>query len=105
MWMDSHENASLRVMVPSGITPGAPVSVFTSSAQYRMLTRERTAALLCSLEQYIGRKTTDEWLSSLFRRHCFESMDRADFEQELAKVSGYDLSGLISDYLDTEIMN
>ncbi len=98
----SRMESSLRVTVPRGITPGAPLDYFDSMSQYRLLVYDRGAACLCALDRTVP---LDGFLREYYRTYAFKRASREDFEQLLLQSTGEDLSPLMRDYLDTAILN
>ena len=98
----SRMESSLRVTVPRGVTPGAPLDYFESMSQYKLLVYDRGAACLCALDRTVP---LDGFLRDYYRTYAFKRADRQDFEQLLLQSTGEDLSPLMRDYLDTTILN
>ena len=97
--------ASMRVTVPRGVTPGSPIEFFGDMNEYSLVVYNRGSAMLVALETAIGREGMDAFLQEYYRRFAFKRADRTDFEQTLLDVCGQDYSELIKDYLDTHIAN
>ena len=97
-------DSSLRVTVPAGITPGAPVDDHGDMNEYALVVYERGAAMLCALETAME-GTLDEFLSNYYHTYAFAIASRENFETLLRDFSGEDWSPLLSDYLDTYIRN
>ena len=96
--------ADLRVTVPRGVTPGAPLDRFSTMAEYALVVYERGAAMLCALDRALS-GGLDAALSAYYAHYAFGRATRGDFEALLRSVTGEDLSSLIRDYLDTYILN
>ena len=93
---------ALRVTVPQGITPGAPLSYFPSMSMYKLVVYDRGAACLCALDRTVP---LDGFLRDYYQNYAFRRAMRADFEQQLFESTGEDLTPLMRDYLDTNILN
>lgn len=96
--------SAMRVTVPRGITPGAPLTYFSSMSEYSLVVYNRGAAMLCALDQAMG-GTLDDFLRAYYGRYAFSRASRRDFENLLAQHTGGDYGPLIVDYLDTSILN
>ena len=94
--------SAMRVTVPRGATPGAPLDYFSSMSEYRLLVYDRGAACLCALDRTAP---LDGFLRDYYENHAFKRATRADFEQQLYQSTGEDLAPLMRDYLDTAILN
>ena len=103
-WEQTHMEAALRVTVPRGVTPGAPLDRFSTMAEYALVVYERGAAMLCALDRALS-GGLDAALSAYYAHYAFGRATRGDFEALLRSVTGEDLSSLIRDYLDTYILN
>jgi len=98
----SRMESSLRVTVPRGMTPGAPLDYFDSMSRYKLLVYDRGAACLCAMDRTVP---LDGFLRDYYRTYAFQRASRQDFEQLLLQSAGEDLSPLMRDYLDTTILN
>ena len=98
----SRMESALRVTVPQGATPGAPLNYFSTMSQYRLVVYDRGAACLCALDRTVP---LDGFLRDYYRRFAFARATREDFEQQLFDSTGEDLTPLMRDYLDTNIIN
>ncbi len=98
------QQAALRLTVPRGVTPGAPLDRFTTMSQYGVVVYDRGAALLSALKLTLG-EGLDHFLAAYYDEYAFARATRADFEATLRRVTGQDLSALMRDYLDTSILN
>jgi len=98
----SRMESALRVTVPQGVTPGAPLDYFSSMSEYRLVVYDRGAACLCALDRTAS---LDSFLRDYYQNHAFKRATRADFEKQLFESTGEDLSPLMRDYLDTAILN
>lgn len=96
--------SAMRVTVPQGVTPGAPLSAFSSMSEYSLVVYERGAACLIALNKTIP-DGLDGFLRDYFRQYAFRRASRTDFEDLLAQSTGEDLAPLLRDYLDTTILN
>lgn len=103
-WEQAHMEAALRVTVPRGVTPGAPLDRFSTMSEYALVVYERGAAMLCALDRALP-GGLDAALNAYYARYAFKRATREDFEALLRSVTGEDLSSLIRDYLDTYILN
>ena len=96
---------AMRITILEGITPGSPLDYFADRSEYSVVTRQRGAALLLALENYLGKEKLDGFLEAYQGTYRFRIATRRDMEELLARVAGQDLSALFLDYLDTEISN
>lgn len=96
--------SALRVTVPRGVTPGAPLDRFSSMSEYSLVVYDRGAAMLCALDRMLG-GGLDGFLRAYYERYAFGRATREDFETLLAEVTGEDLAPMMRDYLDTYILN
>ena len=94
--------SALRVTVPQGVTPGAPLDYFPSMSMYKLVVYDRGAACLCALDRTVP---LDDFLRDYYQNYAFRRATREDFEQQLFESTGEDLRPLMRDYLDTHIMN
>ena len=94
--------SALRVTVPQGVTPGAPLDYFPSMDMYKLVVYDRGAACLCALDRTVP---LDGFLRDYYQYYAFRRATREDFEQQLFESTGEDLSPLMRDYLDTHILN
>lgn len=93
---------SMRVTVPRGVTPGAPLSYFSSMSQYSTLVYGRGTALICALDQLTD-GGMNAFLRQYYSRYRFRRATREDFTALLGEQSGMDIAPLMVDYLDTYI--
>lgn len=98
----SRMESAMRVTVPQGVTPGAPLDYFGSMSEYRLVVYDRGAACLCALDRTVP---LGDFLRDYYQTYAFRRADRADFEQQLFESTGEDLTPLMRDYLDTSILN
>lgn len=98
----SRMESSLRVTVPRGVTPGAPLDYFSSLSEYRLVVYDRGAACLCALDRTVP---LDAFLRDYYQSYAFRRATREDFEEQLFRSTGEDLTPLLRDYLDTSILN
>lgn len=96
--------SALRVTVPRGVTPGAPLDRFSSMSEYSLVVYDRGAAMLCALDRMLD-GGLDAFLGAYYERYAFGRATREDFETLLAEVTGEDLAPMMRDYLDTYILN
>lgn len=100
----SRMESAMRVTVPQGVTPGAPLDRFSSFGEYSLVVYDRGAACLCALDRMLG-EGLNPFLREYANAFAFSRASREDFEALLAQVTGEDLSPMIRDYLDTTILN
>lgn len=103
-WEQREIESALRVTVPHGVTPGAPLERFSTMSEYSLVVYDRGAAMLCALDRMLGGEL-DAFLRAYYERFAFKRATREDFEALLEQVTGEDLAPLIRDYLDTYIQN
>ena len=94
--------SSLRVTVPHGVTPGAPLDYFSSMSEYKLLVYDRAAACLCAMDRTVP---LDGFLRDYYARFAFQRATRKDFTEQLLISTGEDFAPLMRDYLDTFILN
>ncbi|MDD3334623.1 MAG: M1 family metallopeptidase [Eubacteriales bacterium] len=99
---ESRVAPSMRVTIPSGVTPGAPLDYFSSMGQYVILAYNRATAMLCALDEMMGGGLND-FLRGYYQRYAFGRASRADFTALLTALTGEDYEPLMVDYLDTEM--
>ena len=95
--------SSLRMSVPQGVTPGSPLSAFSSMSEYSRVVYNRGLACLLALEETVG--GLDTFLRDYYTAYAFSIASRDDFEHMLAQSTAKDLEPLLRDYLDTSILN
>jgi len=98
----SRMESALRVTVPQGVTPGAPLDYFPSMSLYKLVVYDRGAACLCALDRTVP---LDGFLRDYYQNYAFQRASREHFEQQLFASTGEDLTPLLRDYLDTSILN
>ena len=98
----SRMESALRVTVPPGVSPGAPLDYFASMSEYKLLVYDRGAACLCAIDRTVS---LDRFLRDYYGAYAFSRAARADFEQQLFASTGEDMIPLMRDYLDTSIVN
>ena len=96
---------AMRITILEGITPGSPIDYFASLSEYNVVTRQRGAALMLALENYLGKDGLDDFLAAYLGMYRFRIATRRTMEELLGRTAGQDLSALFLDYLDTEISN
>ena len=96
--------SAMRVTVPQGATPGAPLSAFGSISEYSLVVYNRGAACMCALDRMLP-EGLNPFLRAYAQQYAFQRATREDFETLLAQVTGEDLSPMIRDYLDTYILH
>lgn len=95
---------AMRVTVPRGVTPGAPLDTFVGMAQYSLVVYNRGAAMFCALDRLLDGGLHNV-LRAYYDQYAFGRATREDFETLLAQVTGVDALPLMRDYLDTYILN
>ncbi len=100
----SRFETAMRASVPQGVTPGSPIDYFGDMSEYSLVVYRRGASLMVALQTAMG-DTFEEFLRAYYKEYAFHIASRPDFEKTLKKVSGQDWSALLSDYLDTYIVN
>ena len=98
----SRMQSAMRVTVPQGVTPGAPLSYFASMSEYKLVVYDRGAACLCAMDRMVD---LNGFLRDYYQRFAFGRATRQDFENQLLLSTGEDLTPLMRDYLDTYILN
>ena len=97
--------ASLRITVPGGITPGSPLDYFANLNEYALVVYHRGAALWLALENYMGKDALDAFLRDYQTQYRFRIATRAELTELLSSHAGVDMAPLMLDYLDTQIAN
>ncbi len=103
MAFDRIETA-MRITIPGGVTPGSPIDYFTDLTQYSRIVYQRGAAFWCAMELHLGKDGLDAMLRDYQARFRFRNATRNDLTHVLNEHAGMDMSGLMTDYLDT-LMN
>ena len=93
--------ASLRITIPRGVTPGSPISYFADLTEYSYVVYQRGAALWIALETFMGKDALDALLLDYQQQYRFRIAGREDLTELINRHAGQDMSGLITDYLDT----
>jgi len=96
---------AMRVTIPRGITPGSPVTYFDNFTDYTLVVYNRGSALFVALEEMLGRDVVYKFIRAYYQAYTYRLASRQDFESLLYQIAGYDLSALLTDYLDTIILN
>ena len=96
---------SLRVTVPGGITPGSPIDYFASLSEYALVVYGRGAALWLALESYLGKDALDALLRDYQAQYRFRIATRDELTELISIHAGIDMAPLLTDYLDTQIVN
>ena len=94
----------MRENIGQTVTPGSPLSYFPDLTTYEAVVAGRGAALLVALDEMTGGQV-DGFLKSYCGEFAFALASRGDFERALNAYAGLDLSPLITDYLDTYMVN
>ncbi|MCE5344208.1 MAG: M1 family metallopeptidase [Eubacteriales bacterium] len=97
-------DTAMLVTVPQGVTPGSPVDYFGDTSEYTLVVYQRGAAALCALDTAM-QGTLDGFLAYYYDTYAFQLVTRENFETLLAAYTGEDWSPLLSDYLDTYLVN
>lgn len=95
---------AMRATIPQGVTPGSPIDYFGNMSEYSLVVYRRGASLMVALDTAMG-DTFHAFLQAYYKEYAFRRASRTDFEQTLKEVSGQDWSALLTDYLDTYIVN
>jgi aminopeptidase N len=93
----------MQERVPGGLTPGSPITYFSSLMDYKTVVYGRGAGLLIALDRFLP-SGTDAFLRHYTETFAFSIASRQDFEDTLNRFSGQDLAPLVQDYLDTKMM-
>jgi len=97
-------DTAMLVTVPQGVTPGSPVDYFGDMSEYSLVVYQRGAAALCALDTAM-QGGLDGFLADYYDTFAFRLATREDFETLLKTYTGEDWSPLLTDYLDTYIVN
>lgn len=93
--------ASLRITIPRGVTPGSPIDRFSGLTEYSMVVYQRGAALWTALETHLGKEALDALLRDYQARYRFRIASRGDLCTLISQHCGMDMGPLLTDYLDT----
>ena len=93
-------DAPMMESVPGSLTPGSPISYYSSYQDYRAVVYGRGAALLLALDEFLP-KGTDDFLKAYVKSFAFQYVTRAQLDAFLNRYSGQDTGPLLLDYLDT----
>lgn len=93
-------DAPMQESVAGTLTPGSPISYFSSLTDYATVVYGRGAALLLALDVLLP-GGVDGFLRQYVQTFAFSYASRADFEACLNAYAGMDVSPLVLDYLDT----
>lgn len=94
---------AMRVTLPKGATPGAPLSYFESMTEYTVLVYGRAAAFLCAVDEMLE-GGLDPVLRAYVQRYGFSTATREDFLRLVLEETGVDIEPLMIDYLDTYLI-
>jgi hypothetical protein len=94
---------SFRLTIPSGILIGSPLYAFQSNAEIRVLLRERGLMMLHGLAEAVGEDKMNDALRRYVSANAFGAAYREDFMQAVREAVGFDWSGYLTDYLDTNV--
>ena len=103
--IDESIESALRISIPRDITPGSPLDAFASLSEYSLVVYNRGAALWVALEHLMGREGLDAALRDYQTQYRFRLATRQNLTDILSAHAGMDVSALMRDYLDTEIIN
>lgn len=95
---------ALRVTVSRGVTPGSPLDAFGTMSEYALVVYGRGAACFCALDRTVA-GGLDGFLRDYYEAFRFGRASRADFEALLLQSTGENLTPLLRDYLDTQLLN
>lgn len=90
----------MRENIAGNLTPGSPVSCFSSLSDYRSVVYGRGAALLNALDTLLP-DGVNAFLKEYCERNAFRNASRGAFEELLNARAGMDVSPLVLDYIDT----
>lgn len=96
-------DSPMQERIPGGLTPGSPISYFSSLTDYRAIVYGRGAALLVALDTFLP-GGADGFLKHYAQEYAYRIASRQDFENALNAWAGQDLIPLLQDYLDTKMM-
>lgn len=94
---------AMRVTVPQSVTPGSPIDYFDSLDEYGLVVYRRGAAMWLALEKLLGREALNDALRDYQARFRFRIATREALTDILSAHAGFDLSALMTDYLDTRL--
>lgn len=101
----SNIESALRITISRAVTPGSPIDYFSTLSEYSTVVYNRGAALWVALENLMGKDGLDAALRDYQAQYLFRLATRQDLTDILSSHAGMDLSALMRDYLDTEILN
>lgn len=96
-------DAPMRERVAALVTPGAPIDYFGDFAAYSTVVYGRGAAFLLAVEEMTGK--LDAFLRAYCDAYAFQLASREEFAALLNRFTGEDLAPLMTDYLDTLMIN
>lgn len=94
---------AMRVTVPRSVTPGSPIDYFDSLDEYSLVVYRRGAAMWLALEKLLGREALNDALRDYQAQFRFRIATREALTDILSAHAGFDLSALMTDYLDTRL--
>lgn len=94
---------ALRITIPRGVTPGAPIDYFSDLTEYSQVVYRRGAALWMALETHLGKEGLDDALRHYQEQYRFAIATREELTRLLSDHAGQDLTALMADYLDTSM--
>ncbi len=95
-------NAPMQERIIQPLTPGSPITYFSSLIDYSTVVYGRGAAFLLGVEEMTGQ--LDAFLRAYCDQFAFQLVSRTQFSDALNAFTGMDLTPLMTDYLDT-LMN
>ena len=90
----------MRENLHAAVTPGMPADSFPSLTVFRAVMDGRAAALLDALDVMTDGRM-DTFLADLVRKYRFTRVSRPVFEAEALAACGVDIAPLMTDWLDT----
>ncbi len=99
----SRIETAMRVTLPKGATPGAPLSYFESMTDYSVLVYGRGAAFFCAVDDMLN-GGLDQVLRAYVQRYGFSFATREGLLRLVLEETGVDIEPLMIDYLDTYLI-
>lgn len=94
---------AMRVTVSGNVTPGSPIDYFADLDEYSLVVYRRGAAMWLALEKLMGRESLGDALRDYQAQYRFRIATRQSLTDVLSAHAGFDLSALMTDYLDTRL--
>ena len=85
------------------VTPGMPADMIPDLSTYRAVMDGRAVSLFYALDEIMGGRF-DSFLSFLLTSRPFTRVTRADFSEAARSFCGIDIEPLLTDYLDTYLL-